>query len=367
MIAVGTVGNLRVGLSSSRVSAVPAAPVNSIAPVISGAVYLGQTLSSTTGVWMGNPVPTFAYQWRRGGVSIGGATSSTYLATLADEGQSITCNVTATNASGSATATSNTLRHFIPLDLGAALSAWYDAADPSTITLNGSTVSEWRDRSASVRHVSQATAANQPAFNSSAFNSRAALVFNGTSHILTRNDSFLYAQGGACFLAAFSATSGAVDRYLIAEGSSSSANPIYGLVDFGSTTDAIGAFLRNDAGTGIFPAGNTALVNGVFTGATAIAGMLDTGSQLSGLFNGTASTPLAYTRTNPVTMNRFAIGGLQRAAAGSWAPITTAGVVLATALSLADRQKVEGFLAHRNGITVRLPNDHPFKTLAPTP
>ncbi|MFM6579432.1 MAG: hypothetical protein ACKPIX_07645 [Dolichospermum sp.] len=39
---------------------------------------------------------------------------------------------------------------------------WLDAADASTITLNGSTVSQWNDKSGNGRHVSQSTAARQP-------------------------------------------------------------------------------------------------------------------------------------------------------------------------------------------------------------
>ncbi|MFM6248178.1 MAG: hypothetical protein ACKPEQ_03330, partial [Dolichospermum sp.] len=49
-----------------------------------------------------------------------------------------------------------------PAQISTAL--WLDAADASTIILNGSTVSQWRDKSGNGRHVSQATAANQPLF-----------------------------------------------------------------------------------------------------------------------------------------------------------------------------------------------------------
>jgi hypothetical protein len=44
----------------------------------------------------------------------------------------------------------------------AGLSVWLDAADSTTITMNGSTVSEWRDKSGNARNYAQATAANQP-------------------------------------------------------------------------------------------------------------------------------------------------------------------------------------------------------------
>lgn len=55
-------------------------------------------------------------------------------------------------------------RLWTPTVLGSALSLWLDAADASTITLNGSTVSQWNDKSGNGRHATQATAANQPAW-----------------------------------------------------------------------------------------------------------------------------------------------------------------------------------------------------------
>lgn len=41
---------------------------------------------------------------------------------------------------------------------------WLDAADSSTIILNGSTVSQWNDRSGNARNATQATVANQPTY-----------------------------------------------------------------------------------------------------------------------------------------------------------------------------------------------------------
>jgi alpha-tubulin suppressor-like RCC1 family protein len=83
------------------------APVNTVAPVVSGTATRGQTLSSTTGTWTGKPDPTFAYQWQRAGSNIGGATSSTYVLVSADVGNAIRCVVTATNVVAAVSANSN--------------------------------------------------------------------------------------------------------------------------------------------------------------------------------------------------------------------------------------------------------------------
>ena len=83
------------------------APVNSVAPVVSGTATFGQTLSCTTGTWTGVPTPTYTYQWQRVTTPISGATSSTYVLVQADVGSTIRCVVTATNSVGSASANSN--------------------------------------------------------------------------------------------------------------------------------------------------------------------------------------------------------------------------------------------------------------------
>jgi hypothetical protein len=95
-----------VGMGSNGVGQ---APVNDIAPVVSGLLTTGSTLSCTTGNWSGTPTITYAYQWRRGGVDIVGATSSTYVLVVADMYNNIDCLVTATNAFGSGQAPSNSV------------------------------------------------------------------------------------------------------------------------------------------------------------------------------------------------------------------------------------------------------------------
>lgn len=89
----------------STEAAVPASPSNSVQPSISGDP--DATLFASPGTWSGNPSPSFAYQWKRDGVSISGATSSTYTTTPADLNTAITVQVTATNSEGSAVATSS--------------------------------------------------------------------------------------------------------------------------------------------------------------------------------------------------------------------------------------------------------------------
>jgi surface protein len=97
--------------SSNVITPTAIAPVNTVAPVISGSTPVGSILTTTDGTWTGTPTPTFTYQWFRdgGATLIGGATSSTYTTQPADIGSAVTCIVTGTNPGGSATATSNSI------------------------------------------------------------------------------------------------------------------------------------------------------------------------------------------------------------------------------------------------------------------
>ncbi len=101
-------------LSTSAASGVVAAlaPSNTALPVISGTVRDGQTLSASTGEWAGTPSLSYAYQWElcnssgESCASISGATSATYTLEHADVGSTLRVMVVASNAAGSAHATS---------------------------------------------------------------------------------------------------------------------------------------------------------------------------------------------------------------------------------------------------------------------
>lgn len=73
-------------------------PANTIVPAISGTAQVPNVLTCDGGSWTGSPTITF--QWKRGGVNIAGATTSTYALAVADVGANITCAVSATNTTG---------------------------------------------------------------------------------------------------------------------------------------------------------------------------------------------------------------------------------------------------------------------------
>jgi GH25 family lysozyme M1 (1,4-beta-N-acetylmuramidase) len=86
-------------------------PLLSTPPTIAGAPVAGQPLAAVPGIWEGGKPLTFAYQWRlcdAAGVtctSISGATGETYNPPSTAVGHSLKVIVTATSATGAATAT----------------------------------------------------------------------------------------------------------------------------------------------------------------------------------------------------------------------------------------------------------------------
>lgn len=90
------------------ISVVPLPPINQTVPSINGSVYQGNTLTTTNGTWAGTSL-VYTYQWRRNGVAIAGATSSTYVTQEDDIGTQVSCLVTATNTAGAVSVSGNSL------------------------------------------------------------------------------------------------------------------------------------------------------------------------------------------------------------------------------------------------------------------
>ncbi len=90
----------------------PLAPRNAVPPSIIGNPVDGAILTAAEGVWSGTPPFTYGYQWvscsfTRGCTDISGATEATYKLTSAEVGTHVMVAVTATNAGGAATASSD--------------------------------------------------------------------------------------------------------------------------------------------------------------------------------------------------------------------------------------------------------------------
>ncbi len=90
-----------------------ALPVGVALPVISGTLKAGRPLTCSKGRWANAPTE-FAFQWIRNGTTLDRATGDTYALGTLDEGTTLTCTVTATNAAGPRSADSAPVKVPIP-------------------------------------------------------------------------------------------------------------------------------------------------------------------------------------------------------------------------------------------------------------
>ncbi|MEO6470859.1 MAG: CHAP domain-containing protein, partial [Aeromicrobium sp.] len=79
--------------SASTPVITPGTIANTAAPTISGTPKVGETLTLNGGTWTPDNL-TYAYQWLRDGVALGGATQTTYALTPEDSGKTIAVRVT---------------------------------------------------------------------------------------------------------------------------------------------------------------------------------------------------------------------------------------------------------------------------------
>lgn len=103
-VAAGYAGDsLHLGSSSGGFGvSVTTVPQNQSVPVIAGKAALGGVLSCSPGSWAGSPT-SYAYRWKHNGAAIPGAGKPRYAVQAVDQGKTVTCTVTASNAWGAGT------------------------------------------------------------------------------------------------------------------------------------------------------------------------------------------------------------------------------------------------------------------------
>ncbi|MFM6669133.1 MAG: hypothetical protein ACKPJO_03205 [Dolichospermum sp.] len=209
---------------------------------------------------------------------------------------------------------------------------WLDAADSSTIILNGSTVSQWRDKSGNGRHATQATAANQPAYQATGLNGRPTIGFDGT------NDALL-----SSFSLALPATVIVVFRI--------NAYKSFGVIYGNATTNTLGLHSSNAALYNFDAIAVRTLSTTLNTTPMMVASTWSSNQIQSHVNGGNAFT---FSTSNP-NFTGLVIGD---ASVGSQ---TLNGSISEIVITSANRQLIEGYLAWKWELTANLPDNHPFK------
>lgn len=113
--------------------------------------------------------------------------------------------------------------NFDPRDVPG-LVIWLDANDPSTLTLSGQAVSEWRDKSGGNYHFTQTTGNNQPLYTGT-LNGKPVVTFDGSNDSLSRagiNNLNVSGPDGASVFVVFRAASDTIYSVFVNGGSRSS-------------------------------------------------------------------------------------------------------------------------------------------------
>ena len=245
-----------------------------------------------------------------------------------------------------------------PTEITTAL--WLDAEDTSTITLNGSTVSQWADKSGNARNVTQATASAQPTYNATGLNSKPTLTADTTKFLVANATGF--SGGPNLWVIAVATMNSATQSYgrLVALSAPPlddyTAVPTTAAILRNSTTNAVHAFRDNS------PLSQAAVS---LSTPSILESIYDSVNHTMYL-NGTAGTPVASTGNFTTTPRIALFTYLVILNNGGWSGNCSEVIIGDSALSTNNRQKLEGYLAWKWGLQADLPVGHPYKNTPPT-
>lgn len=228
-----------------------------------------------------------------------------------------------------------------PADL-TGLAAWWDVSDATTLTLNGSNVSQMTDKSGNGNHMTQATASLQPILSGSELQS-AGTRYMDAPDALPTDIGVIWAIGRR--------------NDTLYSGLLGSSSTAYGNLSFvyaGNGVDYSGWVSSSRINAGLLGSltNQPSLHILIGSGVTGLLHRRDGGASETSNASATVSN-----RSGPHSL--FAYGG----------SVTDAsfyeGGVIDGEVTLSDIEKLEGYLAHKWGLDANLPAAHPYKSAPP--
>jgi hypothetical protein len=221
-------------------------------------------------------------------------------------------------------------------------SLWLDAADATSMTLSGSNVTTWRDKSGNSRHASNGVS---PTFSNSG------VVFNGSSMYLV-SPYTCFPSAETVFVVGTPQMSGG-DNFYAMVGASVTQGRSFGIFQLsGAQTLRWDKWNVASYAASTIPNAVRSLATGVFTGSNGTTSV-NGASQ-------TAASNFSYSGTGGTNI------GAGLVPLGYYAGTINEIVVYNTALTTTQREQLEGYLAWKWGISSRLPTpSHPYRTFKP--
>jgi hypothetical protein len=243
-----------------------------------------------------------------------------------------------------------------------ATEAWLDAADSSTLfdaVSGGSTpsadgaVARWEDKSGNARHATQSTIGSRPQRKASLFNSLDSLRFDGVDDLLQMDFGGSIAQ--PVYVFAVTKKNGNPTDFNGRVFDSSSSNS--------SAANVFVPLAAASGGTFVFNFGTDRTTTVGFGTAHSIYATLADGSS-SVIFRNGTSVVADDPGTNGV-QRYCAIGSRNHDGLRNYNGDISEVAIVSAATATKDRQRMEGYLAHKWGLAGSLPADHPFKVDPP--
>lgn len=263
---------------------------------------------------------------------------------------------------------------------------WLDAADAATVTTVSNAVSQWVDKSGNGRNAVQHHGGNRPAYELAAQNGLNAVRFTAASqHFLAAgtNSTWNFLHDGtssAVFIVSrcqSTSTDPNVANTYLSTGGAASYNTGYWVA-----YDDQAQFSRNNGLSVRIARGQTGNhssfdhTNDKITPGTyhLISSYIDADNAAAGsrtVQRVDGETPFSsnIVTTAPIASDSSSALYLGRDIAGASLDFTgdiCEILIFNTQPDTDTRQKLEGYLAHKWGITANLPADHPYKSAAPT-
>lgn len=244
---------------------------------------------------------------------------------------------------------------------------WLDAADSSTITI-ATGVSQWADKSGNARHATQGTGSKQPTVASASLNSKDTIAFARASSqsFICEDFSKTVANDGYMSVFAVTKTTNVAlgEQILHYLGNYTQYDPNYFWV--GNSIKLSKLRLGNYNGIERSIENTTTLSNDGWFIASSIFKEATNTNRVR--VNGANEATSTYASVSGISSSaRLRIGTVQSDLDGLLSGnIAEMVFVVGTPLDSDTEKKVEGYLAHKWGLTANLPSDHPYKSAAPT-
>jgi hypothetical protein len=238
---------------------------------------------------------------------------------------------------------------------GADASTLYDATSGGSLVAADGAVARWEDKSGNARHVTQGTLGSRPARKTSIQNGRDVLRFDGSADWLETT----FASFGTSYSLVLVALSTNVTPNSVIFGcrSNSSSAPIN--PNIGYVTGLSATIIRDDLSNS-----SSSSISGLTNNQFNLYGVDRSGNSALAYRDGTAASSQVTGTIGTTTTNRTTIGGAYPGT-NTVANFHNGDVAEVVFGLLADRQRIEGYLAHKWGLAGSLPNDHPYKNNAP--